>query len=101
MIKGLIPGLGVTLLLSTPALSQSQNCAPRDIVVQRLIDAYGETRQSMGLTANNAVIEMFASDTSGSWTMTVTSANGMTCLVASGQAFESMINTLPKSGNDV
>lgn len=100
MIKRMTLSLGIMLLLSAPALSQPLNCAPRDRVVQRLADAYGERRQSRGLGSNNLVIEMFASDTSGSWTITVTNTAGITCLVASGQAFEAMGDGLPKAGND-
>ena len=37
---------------------------------------------------NNAVVEVFASSDTGTWTITVTNASGVTCLVASGQAFE-------------
>lgn len=89
------------VLLAAPALAQSgANCAPREMVVDRLASKYGETRQSMGLGANNAVVEVFASDNSGSWTITVTSANGLTCLVASGQAFEELAEVLPAEGND-
>lgn len=89
------------VLMTGPALAQSgPNCAPREIVVDRLASKYGETRQSMGLGANNAVVEVFASDDSGSWTITVTSANGMTCLVASGQAYETLAEVLPAEGND-
>lgn len=54
------------------AEGQTQRCAPRDMVVDRLAEKYGESRQSMGLGANNAVIEVFASPSSGSWTITVT-----------------------------
>ena len=91
----------VAVLMAGPVLAQSgQNCAPRDMVVDRLASKYGETRQSMGLGANNAVVEVFASDSSGSWTITVTSANGLTCLVASGQAFEELAEVLPAEGND-
>lgn len=79
---------------------QQRNCGPRDIVVTRLAEGYGETRQSMGLGANNAVIEVFASEESGSWTITVTTPNGMTCLVASGQAYEPLAEALPAKGND-
>ena len=90
-----------TALLAGPAFSQSgPNCAPRDIVVERLAERFGETRQSMGLGANNAVVEVFASDESGSWTITVTSPAGLTCLVASGQAFEELAEVLPAEGND-
>nr|WP_254684998.1 hypothetical protein [Tateyamaria omphalii] len=82
------------------AQQQARNCGPRDIVVSRLAEGYGETRQSMGLGANNSVIEVFASDESGTWTITVTTPNGVTCLVASGQAFEALAEALPAKGSD-
>lgn len=79
---------------------QTRNCGPRELVVSRLAEGYGETRQSMGLGANNAVVEVFASEQSGTWTITVTTPNGMTCLVASGQAYEPLIEALPAKGSD-
>lgn len=79
---------------------QLEHCAPRDKVVERLASKYGETRQSMGLGSNNAVMEVFASSESGSWTITVTMTNGITCLVASGQAFEELAEVLPPKGDD-
>ena len=78
----------------------ARNCAPRDTVVARLAEGYGETRQSIGLGANNAVVEVFASPDSGTWTITVTMPNGVTCLVASGQAYEALAEALPAKGND-
>ncbi|MEO0938178.1 MAG: hypothetical protein AAFY38_08485 [Pseudomonadota bacterium] len=83
------------------ALAQNaRNCGPREVVVDRLADGYGETRQSMGLGANNSVVEVFASPETGTWTITVTMPNGVTCLVASGQAFEELAEALPAPGND-
>lgn len=85
---------------ATNAAAQAGNCAPRESVVDRLASKYGETRQSMGLGNDNAVIEVFASLASGTWTITVTTANGLTCLVASGQAFEELAEVLPPEGDD-
>lgn len=79
---------------------QSRNCAPRAMVVERLADKYGESRQSIGIGAQGAVVEVFASQDTGSWTITVTSTNGMTCLVASGQSFETLAEALPTKEND-
>jgi len=94
-------GIGAILLTAQNAYSQSANCAKRDAVVTRLAQAYGETRHSMGLGANNAVIEVFASDETGTWTITVTTTDGMTCLVASGQAYEDLAERLiPDSESD-
>ncbi|MEP3334182.1 hypothetical protein [Sedimentitalea sp.] len=94
-------GLGVMVLAAQDiAAQQTRNCAPRDAVIERLATSYGETRQSIGLGSQGAVVETFASDDTGSWTITVTMPNGMTCLVASGQSFEELADALPPKGND-
>lgn len=92
-------GLGLMVLAADQLAAQQGNCAPRDVVLQRLAEGYGETRQAIGLGANNAVVEVFASD-AGSWTITVTLPNGVTCLVASGQAYETLAEALPARGED-
>lgn len=93
-------GLGLMVLAADQVAAQQGNCAPRDVVLQRLAEGYGETRQAIGLGANNAVVEVFASE-QGSWTITVTLPNGVTCLVASGQAYETLAEALPSKGEDV
>ncbi|MGC8202172.1 hypothetical protein ACP2AV_05650 [Aliiroseovarius sp. PTFE2010] len=85
--------------LSTPAAAANQ-CAKRDQVVTRLETKYGETRQSIGLGANNGVVEVFASPDTGTWTITVTMPSGVTCLVASGQAFETLAEATVIPGSD-
>ena len=49
---------------------------------------------------NNAMVEVFASEETGSWTILVTMPTGVTCLVASGEAFEEVAEVLPAQGND-
>lgn len=84
------------VLIAGPARAQQSNaCAPRAQVVEKLAQKYGETRHSIGLGSNNAVMEVFASQETGTWTITVTTTAGMTCLVASGQAFEALAEALP------
>lgn len=94
-------GFGILALAATSSFAQgSRNCAPRDVVVERLADKYGESRQSVGLGANNSLVEVFAAGETGTWTITVTMANGLTCLVASGQSFETVVEALPAKGSD-
>jgi hypothetical protein len=101
MFKTIITGITVFAATAGSVEAQNrQNCAPRDMVVQRLATGYGESRQSMGLGANNQVIEVFASSETGTWTITVTTPAGMTCLVASGQAFEELAEVLPVDDSD-
>ena len=99
-MKAMMISAGFVLAMLTAPAAAQNNCAPREMVVERLATKYGESRQSMGLGANNSVIEVFASDTSGTWTITVTTAAGVTCLVASGQAYEALAEVLPAEGND-
>ncbi|WP_335947434.1 hypothetical protein [Salipiger bermudensis] len=80
--------------------ARSPACAPRDTVLRKLADTYGETRQSIGLNGDNALVEVFASDETGSWTITITSGAGLTCLIASGQSFETLAEPLPSADTD-
>lgn len=101
MTKAIVAsGLALAATVNAAQAQQARNCGPRDLVVTRLAEGYGETRQSMGLGANNSVIEVFASEESGTWTITVTTPNGLTCLVASGQAYETLAEALPAKGSD-
>lgn len=94
-------GVGAMLLATQHAFAQStQNCAPRDRVVARLAESFGETRQSIGLAPNNGVVEVFASRETGSWTITVTMPTGVTCLVASGQSYEKFAAKQIPGGED-
>jgi hypothetical protein len=88
----------------TPAQTPPQtpaNCGPRDAVLRQLAETFGETRQSVGIGSDNAVVEIFASDETGSWTILVTLPSGVSCLVASGQSFEEVAEALPAKGSDV
>ncbi|MEE9426882.1 MAG: hypothetical protein V3V25_01920 [Paracoccaceae bacterium] len=93
-------GLGAMLLATQHAFAQSARCADREIVVNRLAAKYGESRQSIGLGANNSVVEMFASVQTGTWTITVTMPTGQTCIVAAGRSFEALAEAPAIPGND-
>ena len=66
----------------------AQNCAPRDDVLNHLSERFGETRQSIGITSGNRVVEMFASTDSGTWTITITTTEGATRIIGAGDNFE-------------
>ncbi|MDE4132887.1 hypothetical protein PXK00_07180 [Phaeobacter sp. QD34_3] len=93
-------GLAVLVLTATSSFAQGRNCAPREVVVERLAEKYGESRQSIGLGGQGMVMETFASPESGTWTITVTMPNGLTCLMASGQSYEVLAEALPNTDND-
>ena len=100
MLKVSATAIAAVLLTCAPVMAQQpRNCAPRHVVIDRLADRYGETVHAMGLAARGAVVEVFASDETGTWTITVTNPAGVTCLIASGQNYESVKEDLPPAGD--
>lgn len=91
-------GLAGLIVLPT-ALRAAPQCAVHDIVVKSLADQFGEVRRSIGLAQDNTVMELYAAADTGTWTLTVTLPNGMTCLVAAGNSFEATADTLPAKGD--
>ena len=94
--------LGLALLgggAGQVAADDTMQCGRRSSVVLALADRYGEAREAIGLASNGAVIEVFASADGATWTITATMASGMTCLVASGEHYERLVETPPAPGN--
>ncbi len=88
----LLPALAMVAGLSPAAQAQAQAsargdalCGERLRIVDRLQAAYGETRRGYGLQQGASVVEVYASDKTGSWTILATSPTGISCLVASGR----------------
>lgn len=96
--------LAAAALIITPQTAAAQSadgagqCAVRDKVVSVLAAKYGETRHGIGIAANNTVMEVFASEKTGTWTITVTMPSGVTCMVASGQGYEALAEAVPVPG---
>ena len=98
---GLCAFAALACAASSSKAQSARNCADRERVVTRLAESYGEVRQSIGLGTNNSIVEVFASNETGTWTITVTSPSGITCLVATGQAFEMTRDVLEPAKKDV
>ena len=63
-------------------------CGKRAEIVRQLGEKFGETRRSAGIAQGQGVVEIYASDETGSWTILITSPQGTACLLAAGEAFE-------------
>lgn len=87
MIAAIITFGVLMALFSGPAAAEA-NCAPRIEVMEHQANQYGESRRSIGLMESSALVEVFASVETGTWTITITLPDGRTCPIAAGQAFE-------------
>lgn len=85
------------LSVAAPAVAQtvSLQCAQRDGIVEMLSNDFGETRRAIGVAGEGAVMELFASDATGTWTAIMSLPDGRTCLVMSGSDFSETVERRP------
>lgn len=93
-------GFAGVVLAAQAAFGQTAPCGLRDAVMQLLAERYQETRRMMGL-APDAVMEVYASAETGTWTLAITRPDGTMCLVASGQGFETLAEDLRARGTRI
>jgi len=62
-------------------------CGERTAFLGKLSDRFDEVPSAVGLTTTGEVLELLTSPT-GSWSMLLTFPDGRTCLLASGEAWE-------------
>ena len=72
-------------------------CGKRTDVIRQLGEKYGETRRSLGRSEGRGGVELYASDETGSWTILLTSPQGIACMMAAGEAFQ--IEPVKAAGN--
>lgn len=76
-------------LAATSAAAEQMVCGERQHLVEHLGAAYSEAPANLGLAATGSVVEVLTSD-QGTWTILVTEPNGVTCVVAAGENWESL-----------
>jgi hypothetical protein len=62
-------------------------CAERSRMIHFLNSYYQEGRVGMG-TSGQAIMETWANSETGTWTVTMTMATGVMCIIASGQNWD-------------
>ncbi len=82
-------------LAAGAAQAQDAQCSEHEEMVRHLAENWGESRQSIALDASNSMVELYASPETGTWTLTLTTPDGPTCMIASGHAFELTAEALP------
>ena len=95
-------GTMLLVLAGTPRAEAADGrpCADRAQVVQRLAERFGETLRSVGLQRDDAVVEVYSSEETGTWTILMTRADGITCLLAAGQRWEQDAGPIAPPGSD-
>lgn len=74
----------IAAIMATPLMAAE--CADTQEMYSVMKDRYGEERKSLG-TTNGNIIEMWANEDIGSWTVLITNPNGVSCMLAAGQNY--------------
>ena len=85
------------LLTAGPATAQAASgavgfapCKPWREVVANLGSRYAERPVGFGLQANGSLVQVFASERTGTWTLVTMHPNGTACLIGAGSSWESL-----------
>jgi hypothetical protein len=92
--------LGLAGMLAAAQIAHSApQCDSREAVTALLADRYNESRRAVGIAGQTAVMELFAADATGTWSITMTLPDGRMCLMASGSGYQTLTEDLPASGD--
>lgn len=75
--------------LGSTAQAAPMVCGRHENLVSYLATTYQENLDSIGLTDGGLLLEVFVSS-EGSWTILITTPQGLACLLASGSSWESL-----------
>ncbi len=87
MIKQIFAAGVVIGAVFTSVPAHAANCANRDLVVERLQSKYDESFAAGGLQSSRTkqgLVEVWASHKTGTFTVMLTTPEGMTCVLATG-----------------
>ncbi len=85
--------IALSLVSFAPGLAQGQGqaiCGERTQILDNLKQTYGETPRAIGLSQDGGLLEILVSPTGG-WTILITYPNKPSCVVATGESWESRI----------
>ena len=69
-------------------------CAPGDQMRERITDQFGETLSGRGLRDADSMLEVWSSER-GTWTLTISYADGRRCILAMGEHWDAPLPLNP------
>ena len=78
-----------TVLVSQGAVAQGL-CDRREYVIDRLAENFRETPVAIGITTEGSLVEVLTDAQGESWTIIVTSSQGLSCLLLSGEGWKKL-----------
>jgi hypothetical protein len=97
-LRALSGSLVALALLLGAGTASAQACAAFDTMSKQLEQRYAEVPVAGGLAQTGKLLQVFAAKDGSTWTVILTRPDGMSCIVAAGRHWWTMV---PKSGPQV
>ena len=88
---GLVACITIAAVPITATMAAAQMCTDREVFVEQLDANYSEQSERIGLMPNGNILEVFSSP-SGSFTIIVSDPQGRSCMIASGEGCNRIVN---------
>jgi hypothetical protein len=83
--------LSLALILAVPAGANAQSgmpCFQRDVLVRALEEKYKESLTGGGIQNETQLLEIWTSAETGTFTVIITRADGVSCIAATGKSWQ-------------
>lgn len=89
MRKSRIALFNIFVVAFNVSVSAAGLCGPREGIVKALKDKYQESGEARGIAGQVNLVEVFSSK-AGTWTLLVTTPDGIACIRAAGTGWEKL-----------
>ena len=88
--------MALVLLAVPPAFGQAEAppCNEREMVLEHLAKKYNEAPVSIGVTTRGGLMEILAAKDGATWTMVITTLDGISCIIAVGENWRTVAPVL-------
>jgi hypothetical protein len=78
-----------TALLPISAAASENQCGKHKDVTRLLLQKYNESPVGLGITSQGGLVEVLTASDGATWSIIVTTPDGLSCLVAAGESWRS------------
>lgn len=86
-MKYLILSIFALIFISPALAASSPQCDERGKIIEYMEKKYKETTIAAGVTSGGGLVEVLSTADGGTWTIIITSPQGMSCLMSAGEGW--------------
>jgi hypothetical protein len=77
----------LVVAVALPSAASAQACGDREELVARLGSVHAERLVAAGIQDENHIVEVWTTEDGNTWTILLTRADGLSCIVGAGNAW--------------